>query len=109
MLYFEYNFEDGTGVRIVTVPHEDIKREVVEIQFRVSVQGKKPRIAKCPLFDKDKKLDLFPVVVDALLQDKIKEIGKQCQKCEKYYLPISPAQKICKDCHDAAEIQKEDS
>lgn len=108
MVYFEHNFQDGTGIRIVTAPHEDIQREVVEIQFRVSGQGGKTRLAKCPLYDKDKKEDLFPALVDAMLQEKIKDIGKQCKKCKKYYLPAGPAQKICKECHDAAEIDKEE-
>lgn len=101
MVYFEHHFQDGTGVRIVDVPHEDLKREVVEIQFRVSVQGKPPRLAKCPLFDKDEGKDLFPEFLDNLLQLKIKEVGKQCDKCERYFLPSSPNQKLCLDCKES--------
>ena len=110
MVYFEYAFSDGTGIRIVDVPHPDLKREVVEVQFRVSVQGQKTRLAKCPLFDKDKKEDLFPQFLDTLLQIKIKEIGKQCPKCEKWFLPSSPNQKQCLDCKPVkADVKKEDS
>lgn len=100
MVYFEYAFADGTGIRIVDVSDETLKREVVEVQFRVSVQGQKPRLAKCPLFDKDLNIDLYPKLVDALLQEKIKEIGKQCEKCERYFLPSSPNQKQCLDCKE---------
>ena len=100
MLYWEHNFADGTGVRIVSVPNEAAKKEVVEIQFRVSGQGAKPRLAKCPLYDRDEEKDLFPDLLDALLQQKIKEVGKQCEKCDRYYLPSSPNQKICMDCKE---------
>lgn len=106
MIYFEHNFDDGTGIRLVDVPHEDIQREVVEVQFRVSVQGQKPRLAKCPLFDKDKMEDLFPAFVDSILKQKIREIGRKCKKCEDFYLPVSPSQKVCKACAEASGVSE---
>ena len=99
-VHFEHNFADGTGIRIVDVPDETIKRQVVEIQFRVSAQGQKPRLAKCPLYDKDTQTDLFPELLDAILQSKIKEIGRKCEKCGENFLPSSPRQLQCFDCKD---------
>lgn len=99
-VYFEHNFQDGTGIRIADVPDESIKKEVPTIQFRVSSQGMKKKVLSCPLYDKDEDRGLFDELCDRLLQAKIKEVGKQCEKCESYFLPSSPNQRICTDCRE---------
>jgi hypothetical protein len=98
VVYFEHNFQDGTGIRLADVPDESLKKEVPTFQFRISAQGMKSRVISCPLYDKDEELELFPLLVEGLLQEKIKEIGHQCIDCKRYYLPSSPNQKRCSDC-----------
>jgi hypothetical protein len=98
LVYFEYDFQDGTGIRIADVPDESIKKEVPTIQFRISGQGMKKRILSCPLYDMKADKELFPLLVDGLLQEKIKEVGHKCIDCQQYYLPSSPNQKRCTDC-----------
>ncbi|KKN19305.1 hypothetical protein LCGC14_0947040 [marine sediment metagenome] len=108
MVYLEHSFTDGTGIRIVDVPYPELKREVPTIQYRISRQGEKVRILKCMLFDKETGEDLFAELLENLLQVKLKEIGHQCEKCEKYFLPNSPAQRQCGDCKIGAIIAGDD-
>jgi len=104
MTYLEHVFKNGTGIRIADVPYPELEREVPTIQFRISLQGQKTRLLKCILFDKDTGEDLFQELLDNLLQVKLKEIGSKCEKCGKYFLQRSPAQKQCEDCKIGAII-----
>ncbi|MHA2022565.1 MAG: hypothetical protein ACTSWQ_02775 [Candidatus Thorarchaeota archaeon] len=101
MVYFEHTFKDGTGIRIVDVPDEDLNLEIPTIQFRISPDGQKVRILKAILYDSDTKEFLFDEMLDGLLQKRLKEEGKRCMKCGKYFLPHSPSQKQCVDCREA--------
>lgn len=98
MLYFEKLFDDTTGIRIVSLPNEELKREEVVIQLRVSTGPNSVKVVKCPLTDPVTHEDVFPELVDALIQCKLRDIGKPCEDCEKYFLPTSPNQRVCKDC-----------
>lgn len=97
-LIFEHLFDDTTGFRIVTLPNEKLKRETVWVQVRVSTGPSTVKLVKIELVDPKTGEDVYPALQDALIQDKIKDIGRQCDDCKKYFLPTSPNQKVCVDC-----------
>jgi hypothetical protein len=99
MLIYEKLFDDKTGIRIVTVPDEVLKKEVIKIILRVSTGPATVKVVS--LMMKDGEKDLSEDFIDAFLQLKIKEIGRQCTKCEKYFLPTSPNQKLCTVCKES--------
>ncbi len=107
---FEHLFDDTTGMRIVTMPNEAIKREETVIQLRVQTGPQTVKMVKVALTDPKSGKDLFPLLEDALLKNKLKEIGKQCDHCCEFFLPTSPNQKHCQKCRDAGiGRKKEDS
>lgn len=98
MVYFEHIFKDGTAIRIVDIPDTSLEREVPTLELRVSTGPKSFRKLPVPLYDYDTKEDLFEELVEGLLKQKIKEIGKECENCAESFLPNSPAQKCCPAC-----------
>jgi hypothetical protein len=107
MVIFEHVFDDTTGIRIVTLPNEDIGREEVVLQMRVQTGPSTIKMVKCALTDPKTHEDLYPLLEEALLKNKMKEIGKQCEHCCEFFLPKSPNQKFCPDCKDLGN-SKED-
>jgi hypothetical protein len=99
MLIYEKLFDDKTGIRIVTVPDEALQKEVVKLILRVSTGPTTVKVVSLVMKDGEK--DLSDEFIDAFLQLKIKEIGRQCAKCEKYFLPTSPNQKVCTECKES--------
>ena len=97
MVIFEHNFRDGSGIRIATYPNQRLKREIPVVQFRVEGKG----IIDCPMYDFDEKLDLFDILSDKILELKLEEIGRQCDRCDNFFLPASPAQKHCDKCKES--------
>lgn len=95
---FEHTFDDTTGIRLVTLPNEDLGREETVLQLRVQTGANTVKMVKCPLTDPKTHEDLFPAFEEALLKNKLKEIGKQCLHCCEWYLPNSPNAKYCPDC-----------
>ena len=100
MEIFERSFDDTTGIRIVTLPNEKLKREETVIQLRVSTGPSTVKLVKCALTDPKTHEDLYPLLEEAVLQRKLKEIGKQCEHCCKFFLPTSPNHKYCPECKD---------
>lgn len=100
---FEHTFEDTTGIRIVTMPNEELKKETLRIMLRVKTAPNTVKMVKLELVDAGRELtDLQDDFFEAILQHKIKDIGRKCDKCEKYFLPTSPNQKICVRCKEEA-------
>lgn len=99
---YEQVFDDTTGIRIVTKPNEKLKKETLWFQLRVSTGPSTVKMIQFELVDKDSGVDLSEEFFDAVLQHKIKDIGRQCERCEKYFLPLSPNQKRCDKCREAS-------
>jgi len=100
MNIFERTFDDTTGIRIVTLPNEQLKREETVIQLRVSTGPTTVKLVKCALTDPKTHEDLYPLLEDAILQIYLKRVGDKCEKCERYYLSTSPNQKQCLQCKE---------
>jgi hypothetical protein len=109
MVIFEHLFDDTTGMRIVTMPNEAIKREETVIQLRVQTGPQSIKMVKVALTDPKTGEDLFPVLEEALLKNKLKEVGRQCDHCCEFYLPTSPNQKHCPNCKDMLKSKEEDN
>jgi len=105
---FEHVFDDTTGIRIVTMPNETLGREEVVIQMRVQTGPNTVKTVRCALTDTKKNEDLYPSFVEAILRDKLKEIGRQCEHCCEFFLPTSPNQKFCAKCKMVFHTKKED-
>jgi hypothetical protein len=99
MLIYEKLFDDKTGIRIVTVPNETLKKEVVKIVLRISTGPNTVKVVSLEMVDGA--VDLSDELIDAFLQVRIKKIGRQCKKCEKYFLPTSPNQQVCTACKES--------
>jgi hypothetical protein len=97
-LIYEKLFDDETGMRIVTKPNESLRKETVHIILRVQTGPGTVKVVSFELVDKDKNECLEDEFFDALLQHKIKEVGRQCKKCERYFLPTSPNHQMCDKC-----------
>lgn len=108
MVLFEHLFDDTTGIRLVTLPNETLEREEAVLQMRVQTGASTVKMVKCALTDPTTHEDLFPLLEEAILKNKLKEIGKQCEHCCEFYLPKSPNQKFCPACKDL-EHNKEDN
>lgn len=100
MVIFEHIFDDTTGIRIVTLPNENLGKEETVIQMRVSTGPGTVKMVKCALTDPKTGADLYPLLQDAVYKTKLKEIGKQCEHCCEFFLPSSPNQKYCPKCKD---------
>ena len=98
MVIFEHVFDDQTGMRIVTLPNENLGREECVIQLRVHTGPQTIKMVKVALTDPKTHEDLYPLLEDALLQNKLKEVGKQCEHCCRFFLPTSPNHKFCSAC-----------
>ncbi len=104
---FEHVFDDTTGIRLVTLPNETLGREETVLQLRVQTAPNTIKMIKCALTDPKTHEDIYPAFAEALLEAKMKEIGKQCDHCCKWFLHKAPNQKYCPDCKDLDH--KEDS
>jgi hypothetical protein len=99
MLIYEKLFQNKQGIRIVTVPDETLKKEVIKITLRIQVGPTTVKPVSLTLVDGA--ADLSDEFLDAILQTKIKDIGRKCKKCEKYFLPTSPRQEVCPACKES--------
>lgn len=96
---FEHVFDGGeTGIRLVTKPNEALKKETLWLQLRVFTGPQTTKLVQVEL--QEDGVDFQDEFFDAILQHKIKDIGKQCEKCERYFLPHSPNQKKCSKCKE---------
>jgi hypothetical protein len=107
MVIFEHVFDDTTGIRLVTLPNEELEREEVVLQMRVQTGAQTVKMVKCALTDPNTLEDLFPLLEEAILKNKLKEIGRQCEHCCEWYLPKSPNQKFCPECKDLDHKQED--
>ena len=97
---FEHVFDDTTGIRVVTLPNETLGREEAVLQLRVQTGANTIKMVKCALTDPVTHEDLFPAFEEAMLQNKLKEIGRQCDHCCEWFLHKAPNQKYCSACKD---------
>jgi hypothetical protein len=106
LVIYEQVFDDTTGIRLVTLPNEKIKREEVVLQMRIQVAPNTVKMVKCALTDPKTGEDLFPLLEEALLKNKLREVGRKCDHCKEYFLPTSPNQKHCVTCKDMLRTTK---
>ncbi|MHA2063279.1 MAG: hypothetical protein ACXABY_02740 [Candidatus Thorarchaeota archaeon] len=100
MVIYEHVVGEKTGFRLVTKPNEALKKETLWLQVRVYTSPTSTKLISFELVDDVGELrDLQDEFFDAILQHKIKDIGRKCD-CGRYFLPTSPNHKKCDRCKE---------